>query len=223
MFAVVCINKTLKKHRLGITDIGCLRLLEAGENVGRRKVLRHLSGFRGEVIFGSSAKRLCIKPFDTEYLAEELLFESFCDYVIRNLKRALDIGIYDPLGRFLNTDGTVDAVSSAHRAVIVTASPDFADLSDRFRLLTGACPTVTDNLRMLYSCDVCFSFSGLPSFSGTLFRKTSAGIADRFSLPEKYRVLLKTDVDISELLCMLHRENELKTRYLSQKTLTLPL
>lgn len=223
MFAVVCINRTLKKHRLVFTDIGRLRLLELGEAVGRRKALRRLSNFGGEVILGHGAQHLCIKPFDTDRLAEELLFESFCEYVISNRNRALNIGIHDPCGRFLKTDGAVDAVSIARRTVIVTASPDFADLSDRFRLFTGACPTVTDDNRMLYSCDVCFSFSGLPSFSGRLFGKASERIADRFALPEKYRRLLSTDVDISELLCMLYRENELKTRHLSQKTLTLPL
>ena len=210
MFATVIISENFKrKTKITEQQLGVVGIVTVAQNPSIKKLKKILRKYNGEVVFSKFCNCSEIKPFDTSYFKETLLFCEFSDFVLSQSGYNLKIGIYDPNASHLETYILPRLIAHAEETVICTEQ-NIDDLCEFWLKSTGTCPFVTENQSRLSDCDVCFAINGVAT-SGTLFGLGGRGI-DQLKLteriPEQYRVLLNRGIDPTELLCMLENEKK---------------
>lgn len=208
MFATVIIDENFKrKTKITEQQLGVVGIVTVAQNPSIKKLKKILRKYNGEVVFSKFCNCSEIKPFDTSYFKETLLFCEFSDFVLSQSGYNLKIGIYDPNASYLETCILPRLIAHAEETVICTKK-DIDFLCEFWLKSTGTCPEVTENSFRLCDCDICFAAKGVAT-SGILFGRGGRGI-DELKLikkiPEQYRVLLNSGIDPAELLCMLENE-----------------
>lgn len=215
MFAVVVVDENRKrKSKISEQQLDTLSIVSTAQKTSLKKLKKVLQKYNGEVIFAKTYDNRDIKPFDTSFFKENLLFCDFADFVLSQNGYNLKIGICDPDNRHLETLILPRLIAHAEETVICTGQ-NIDDLCEFWLKSTGTCPFVTENQSRLSDCDVCFAINGVAT-SGTLFGHGGRGIDQQKlieKIPLQYRVLLNRHVDPAELLCMLENEEKYDVPY----------
>ncbi len=210
MFATVIKNDDFKrKTKITEQHLGVVGIITVSQKPNTKKLKKILQKYNGEVIFSKFCDYGEIRPFDTTFFKENLLFSEFSRFVLSKIGYNLKIGIYDPDTHHLENPILPRLIAHAEETVICTER-NIDNLCDFWLKSTGICPEITENPIHLCDCDVCFSTKGIAT-SGILFGCGGRGIDQQAvieKIPEQYRILLNHGVNPAELLCMLENERK---------------
>lgn len=184
--------------------------IAVGSKVSKRRLKKVIAKNGFLCIFSEHIDTRKLECFDLSNVKQELLFEQFCDHIIKSPNTSLSVGINDIDGRFLKHEKLVDVVNSSASTIIFTHAFSDDDCREWIKSV-GTCPETVNSKRWLYDCDCVFSADGLSGFNGTLFGKGGKGIdPNALNLPNEYASLVGSGVDPADIKGVLMLNNRFR-------------
>ena len=191
------------RRRIKTVQYGRIVHISVGSKVSDRRLKKVLAPFEGRFLAAEGIKTHSLRPFDPSPIAERLLFEQFCRYVLTLKGDRTAVAGGDPAGRHIGEPLFTEVVAHA-AAVTVFTLLDTEALCEGWLKATGTCPDTVDRKAFLYSADCCFAPQGFLGFEGTLFGLGGRDLdCDSIPVPFDLLPLFSTDIDRKKLICLI--------------------
>lgn len=191
------------RRKIKTAQLGGIVHISIGSKVSFRRLKKVLAPFEDRFLAAEGIKTHSLRPFDHSHIAEQLLFEQFCRYVLTLQGFRTAVAVVDPAGRYIKEPLFAEVVAHA-AAVTVFTLLDTEALCEGWLKTTGTCPDIVDRKAFLYSADCCFAPQGLLGFEGTLFGLGGRDLdCDSIPVPPDLLPLFSSDVDRKKLVCLI--------------------